>query len=92
MPSWEQDPDVASAVAYVALCGFVIYQASLLGWRGFSEKYIKPYKTFNSKEKLAWDAKGPSTVHAVALSASAIYMFLCTDLFHETKVKSLVIR
>jgi len=77
---------VTQVALLVTLASIILYQLSLVSWKAFSNKYIKSYKSLSIDEKIEWGARAPSTLHAIILCFSCIYLFLLTDLFDEFKV------
>lgn len=70
------------------LLGILVYRLSLVLWRVVSDRCFKIYSCLSTGDKLEWQGKCPSTIHAVALTAAVAYLFLAPDSpFDEAKVR-----
>jgi hypothetical protein len=56
-----------------------------------SLSFYKGYTKLNNAEKVEWNNRGFSTVHAVIVSVAAVYLLLISDLFDETSNEELII-
>ena len=78
-------------IVLVTLVSCFLYQASMIIWKSFSQRYIKSYRGLSNDEKIEWDARAPSTLHAIVLCSACIYLFLFTDDFNESKVNKKIL-
>ncbi|KAL6784458.1 hypothetical protein ACKKBF_B01870 [Auxenochlorella protothecoides x Auxenochlorella symbiontica] len=80
--SW---PEHSTTLLAAAVAGYATYVGSYKASRWLSPLITASYSNLSEKKKLEWDARWPSTLHAVVLSSAAGYLFLCTDLFSDSK-------
>ncbi|XP_052181976.1 uncharacterized protein LOC127794759 isoform X2 [Diospyros lotus] len=57
----------------------------------FSLLFFKGYAKLNDAEKLEWNNRGFSTVHALVVAVSSLYLLLFSDLFDEGSYDELII-
>ncbi|GAB2281157.1 hypothetical protein Dimus_015761 [Dionaea muscipula] len=64
----------------------VIYDLTLL----FSSKYFKSYPGLTKVQRVEWNNRGISTVHAVFIAAMSLYFVFWSDLFADDRLAGIV--
>jgi len=83
----EQEPKPALFILSGTVVASLMYFTILKLWSKASHRWLKSYRTLNDLDKLDWEGRGPSTVHAVGITAVIVYLF-ATDVFDEGKVRN----
>lgn len=69
-----------------ALAGAVGYLGALRLALCLSPR-VEAYRAMSREEQLEWDSRVPSTLHALAITAAAAYLFLCSPVFSADHVR-----
>lgn len=64
-----------------ALAGAAAFLGSMWLMRQVSRRISKSYRSLSAEEQLEWDGKAPSTLHAIIITAAAIFITFWTDTF-----------
>ncbi|XP_008674896.1 TLC domain-containing protein 4-B isoform X2 [Zea mays] len=76
----------ASVLAGIVMCG-AVYQMT----RHVSSRCFKCYSMLNNRQKVEWNNRGFSTLHALVAAAVSFYLVMISDLFNEDAHNSIII-
>ncbi|XP_050370673.1 uncharacterized protein LOC126788701 [Argentina anserina] len=77
---------LASALFGMLLCKIVYRLTGLISLQSF-----KGYQILSNAEKVEWNNRGFSTVHAIGVAVASFYLILLSDTFHEGHSDELII-
>lgn len=69
-------------VAEAAVVGYAVYMGSLWAAQRLSP-LSSGYRKLSAAERLEWEGRLPSTLHALVITGATIYLFLCSPVFAE---------
>ncbi|KAL5580449.1 hypothetical protein UlMin_012891 [Ulmus minor] len=77
---------LASVLSGIILC-YVVYE-----WTGIiSRSCFKGYNKLSPAQKLEWNNRGISTVHAIVVAFASFYLLVVSDLFNEDSGEGLIV-
>ncbi|KAG0539905.1 hypothetical protein BDA96_03G362400 [Sorghum bicolor] len=76
----------ASILAGIVMCG-AVYEMT----RKVSSRCFKCYNMLNNTQKVEWNNRGFSTLHALVAAAVSFYLVMISDLFNEDAHNSIII-
>ncbi|EFN50743.1 hypothetical protein CHLNCDRAFT_142545 [Chlorella variabilis] len=68
-------------VVEAAGVGYAVYMGSLRLAQAVSPRLVTRYREMTATEQLEWDGRLPSTIHAFAITAATLYLFLLSPVF-----------
>ncbi|KAG9439493.1 hypothetical protein H6P81_019658 [Aristolochia fimbriata] len=73
------------------ICGMLMCKMVYDFTQIFSSFYFKSYTGLNKIQRLEWNNRGISTVHAIFITVTALYLVFFSDLFSDNRLAGLVI-
>ncbi|KAM6578503.1 hypothetical protein CsatB_030340 [Cannabis sativa] len=77
---------LASVFSGIVLCAIVYWLTGAI-----SSLCFKSYRNLSGAQKLEWNNRGFSTVHAIVVAFASFYLLVLSDLFREDSVDGLIV-